>query len=164
LSPGARIDPAGKLLMKVTLRNVVETDLPVFFQQQDDPEASQMAAFPIRERDAFMAHWHDRVLKNSDGIVKTILVDGQIAGNVLHFVVEGEHDIGYWLGKEYWGRGIATQALAQFIDQVQERPLYAHVAKHNIGSRRVLEKCGFIIHREEKVDEIEEYIMKLEQP
>jgi RimJ/RimL family protein N-acetyltransferase len=147
--------------MNVTLRNVVESDLPVFFQQQDDLEASQMAAFPSRERNTFMAHWHDKVLNNNDVIVKTILVDGQIAGNVLRFVVGGEHDIGYWLGKEYWGRGIATLALAKFIDQVPERPLYAHVAKHNIGSRKVLEKCGFTIQREEKVDEIEEYIMKL---
>ena len=57
-----------------------------------------------------------------------------------------------------WGRAIATQALNQFIGQVQTRPLYAHVAKHNIASIRVLQKCGFTICSAE----IEEIILKLD--
>ena len=51
--------------------------------------------------------------------------------------------IGYWIGRDFWGRGIATAALAAFIAQVKERPLHAFVATHNVGSIRVLEKCEF---------------------
>ena len=39
------------------LREVVEADLPVFYEYERDPEASAMAVFPSREREAFMAHW-----------------------------------------------------------------------------------------------------------
>src|SRR2546427_11850637 len=79
---------------------------------------------------------------------------------------EGERLVGYWLGKEYWGRGIATRALSIFLDQVKMRPLYARVAKHNGASIRVLEKCGFKIIGHDKGfpfegQEIEEVIMEL---
>ena len=42
-----------------------------------------------------------------------------------------------------WGRGIASEALAEFLHLEQSRPLYAGVAPHNIASIRVLQKCGF---------------------
>jgi RimJ/RimL family protein N-acetyltransferase len=129
---------------RVLLRDVRETDLPVFFEQQQDPVATQMAAFPSRERAAFMAHW-GRVLTDPTVVVRTILYEGQVAGNVVSFVQDDRREVGYWLGRAYWGRGITTQALAAFLAQVRARPLYAHVAKHNVGSRRVLEKCGFVV-------------------
>jgi len=50
------------------------------------------------------------------------------------------------------GQGVATRALAAFLRVVTERPLHAHVAKHNVGSIRVLEKCGFSLEREEGVE------------
>ena len=42
--------------------------------------------------------------------------------------MEAKKNEGYWLGKEYWGKGIATQALAEYINVVKIRPLMAHVA------------------------------------
>jgi RimJ/RimL family protein N-acetyltransferase len=133
----------------VQLRDVIESDLPIFFEHQLDSDATEMAAFPSRDRDAFMAHWA-KVMANDSVILKTILFDGQVAGNIVSFEMSGKREVGYWIGKEYWGKGIATRALAAFLDQVKTRPLYAHVAKHNIGSRRVLEKCGFTIVGEDK--------------
>jgi RimJ/RimL family protein N-acetyltransferase len=53
--------------------------------------------------------------------------------------------VGYWVGREFWGRGIATRALAAFLDEVSERPIYAGVADTNLASIRVLEKCGFTV-------------------
>jgi RimJ/RimL family protein N-acetyltransferase len=143
--------------MNVQLRDVQESDLLIFFEQQNDPEANQMAAFPARERDAFMAHWH-KIMADEGGVLKTVLFNGHVAGNIVCWTAADEREIGYWIGREYWGKGIATKALAAFLEHVRERPLYAHVVKHNIGSRRVLEKCGFKMHRED----IEELIMKLE--
>jgi RimJ/RimL family protein N-acetyltransferase len=108
-----------------------------------------MAAFPSRDMNAFMAHWA-RILSNDTIIKKTILLDGQVAGNVVCFGQAGEREVGYWIGKPYWGKGIATSALSQFLAHVQARPLYAHVAKHNVASLRVLQKCGFVITGEDK--------------
>lgn len=150
----------------VLLREVTASDLPIFFEQQLDPDATQMAAFLARDREAFMAHW-TKILGDETITKKTILFEGQVAGNIVSFEQFGERLVGYWLGKEYWGKGIATQALSAFLDQVKVRPLYAHVAKHNIASIRVLEKCGFTIIGEEKGfadasgEEVEEFILKL---
>ncbi len=58
--------------------------------------------------------------------------------------------------------GIATGALRQFVEGETVRPLYAYVAKHNIASQRVLEKCGFRILREDSGLSIEPDIV-LEQ-
>ena len=153
----------------VQLRDAKETDLPIFYEQQLDPEAIRMAAFPTRGKDAFMAHWSKIIVDHSVQI-KTILFQGDVAGNIVCFEQLGEHEVGYWLGKEYWGKGIASTALAQFLEFIETRPLYAHVAKHNIASRRVLEKCGFNIVAEDKFfskifgEDIEEYILVLDQP
>ena len=141
----------------VRLRDVTEADLPLFFEHQRDPIATQMAAFPARDRGAFMAHWAS-VLADAALAKQTILVDGQVAGNIGSWEQDGQRDVGYWLGREYWGRGVATRALALFLRQVSARPLYAYVAKHNIGSRRVLEKCGFTLAGEND----EEFILILD--
>ena len=115
-----------------------------------------------------MAHWV-KIMQDESVILKTILFEGQIAGNVLSFELSGEREVGYWLGQEFWGKGIATQALLQFLVQVQTRPLFAHVAKHNVASRRVLEKCGFVVSAEDKGganelgEKVEEYILKLSE-
>src|SRR5512139_4140666 len=130
----------------ILLRDVITNDLPIFFEQQFDPVANQMAAFPARDREAFMAHW-TKILADESNILKTILFDGQVAGNIVSWEQSGEQDVGYWLGREYWGKGIATRALSLFLEHITTRPLYAHVAKHNIASRRVLEKCGFMLTR-----------------
>jgi RimJ/RimL family protein N-acetyltransferase len=132
----------------ILLRNVIVSDLPIFFEQQFDPVANQMAAFPARDREAFMAHWI-KILADETNILKTILFDGEVAGNIVSWEQSGEQEVGYWLGREYWGKGIATRALLLFLEQVTIRPLHAYVAKHNLASIRVLEKCGFTITGED---------------
>lgn len=126
----------------VVLRPVAESDLPTFFDHQRDPEALRMAAFTARERPDFMAHWK-RILGDSSVTARTILAGGEIVGNVVCFERRARRLVGYWLGREFWGGGIATLALRAFLAEVGARPLYAYVATHNVGSIRVLEKCGF---------------------
>ena len=127
---------------QIELREVIPGDLPIFYEQQRDSLANQMAAFPARDRPAFDAHWV-KILADPSSVIRTIEYAGQVAGNVLSFVMEGKREVGYWLGREYWGKGIATRALRVFLEQYPTRPLYAHVVQHNQGSIRVLEKCGF---------------------
>jgi RimJ/RimL family protein N-acetyltransferase len=133
----------------VLLRDVSEDDLPILFDQQRDPIANQMAAFTAKDpedRAAFMAKWA-KILGDDSLTKRTILYRGQVAGTVSAFVApwSGELEVTYWIGREFWGKGIATQALALFLCCVKTRPLYARAAKDNFGSIRVLEKCGFTV-------------------
>jgi RimJ/RimL family protein N-acetyltransferase len=151
----------------VVLRDVIQGDLPVFFEHQSDPVANRMAAFEARDREAFMVHWRTRVLGDETAITRTILYRDQVAGNIVCYLQGGRRLVGYWIGRPFWGKGIATAALSQLLAIVAERPLVALVAKHNAGSIRVLEKCGFVRSGEERTpasersDAIDELVFTL---
>ena len=140
------------MIDEVRIRDVEPADLPIFYEHQLDEDATRMAAFPSRDRTAFDIHWATNILGSPSAIAKTILADGEVAGNIGSWEQDGVRLVGYWIGKEYWGQGIATRSLAAFLNVVTHRPLYAHVARHNSGSIRVLEKCGFTLDREESVE------------
>ena len=135
----------------VRLRDVEAADIAIFFEHQRDPGASEMAGLYPRDDETFGAHWA-RLLRDDSSKKKVIEIDGKVAGQVLSFDSRGEREVGYWLGREYWGKGIATIALSTFLTYEPARPLFAHVAKHNLGSIRVLEKCGFERVREQMGD------------
>ncbi|MCM2998600.1 MULTISPECIES: GNAT family N-acetyltransferase [Paenibacillus] len=154
---------------EVILRDVNSDDLPIFFEQQLDKIANHMAAFTAKDptdNTAFMSHWH-KILDDDRIIKKTVLFNDQVAGHVSSFEQFGEREVSYWIGREYWGRGIATRSLSQLLDYVNIRPLFARSAKDNTASIRVLEKCGFKICGEDKgfsnarAEEVEEYVFKL---
>lgn len=128
--------------MTVTLREVRVEDFPTLFANQADPVAVQLAMVFPREHQAFEAHWN-QLLVDPEVLSRAIVADGQLAGHVGAWNRDGERQVGYALGRAFWGRGIATAALAQLLALEPHRPLQAHVAKENIGSWRVLEKCGF---------------------
>ena len=134
----------------VRLRSVEDWDLDVFFDHQADPQAVEMAAFPARDKDQFAAHWA-KLRADDTLVVRTIVADGMVAGNIGSWQENGQQLLGYWVGREWWGRGVATQALALVVDEVSIRPMYAHVVVHNVGSIRVLERCGF---RRDRVQEV----------
>jgi RimJ/RimL family protein N-acetyltransferase len=145
---------------RILLREVSDDDLPLFFQHQSDPEASRIAAFPIREREAFTAHWA-RIRRDRNVVIRTILRDGAAVGYVGSFTRSEERLLGYWIGREWWGSGIATQALTSFLEHDRARPLRARVARHNVGSIRVLEKCGFLPCGSQMDGDVEELLFEL---
>ena len=149
------------MINEVRLREVEPSDLPIFYEHQLDADATRMAAFPSRDRASFDAHWAKNILGNPTAITRTILVDGHVAGNIGSWLQDGERLVGYWIGKEYWGKGVATRALSAFLHVVTERPLHAHVVRHNVGSIRVLEKCGFAFVREESSEDVVERVFVL---
>lgn len=128
---------------EVSLREVEPGDLPRFFEHQSDPEAVSMAKAPVRGRESFMAHWSG-ILADPLVTVKTVLYGDVVAGYVASWGDGEERLVGYWMGRETWGRGVATRALEVFLAVVPRRPLMAYVAVDNVASRRVLEKCGFV--------------------
>jgi RimJ/RimL family protein N-acetyltransferase len=125
------------------LREVAESDLDALYAQQADPASSAMAGVPSRDRAAFEAHWR-RILADDTTVIRVIDLDGEAVGHVLSWPAEGRRYIGYWVAREFWGRGLASGALAALVALLQERPLYALVSTDNGGSIRVLEKNGFV--------------------
>lgn len=133
------------MMQAVYLRAVTDADLGVFFEQQLDPQANQMAAFTSpdpRNRAAFDAHWA-RIRADERIRIRTLVVDGRTAGYLACFERAGAPEVTYWLGREFWGRGAATQGLRLLLAEEPRRPLFGRAAADNHASRRVLEKCGF---------------------
>ncbi|GAA1270166.1 GNAT family N-acetyltransferase [Sphaerisporangium rubeum] len=127
----------------IRLRPVQDSDLEVFHEQEQDPEAARRANFPPRERTRFMNHWRTVVLGDPANLIRAITVDGRLAGNVLSWWEEDRRFIGYWLGREYWSKGVGTEALALFLQEEKIRPLYADPAAGNTASVRLLRRHGF---------------------
>ncbi|MBI3861076.1 MAG: GNAT family N-acetyltransferase [Planctomycetia bacterium] len=130
----------------VRIRDVVQDDLPHMYQMQLDPESNRLAATIPLSAEAFDSRWADN-LRNPSITAKAILLDSVLAGNVVCFQRDGQTNVGYWIGREHRGKGIATQALRLLVLEVAIRPLYAYVATSNSASLRVLQKCGFVIER-----------------
>ena len=155
----------------IQLRDIVEGDLLIFFEQQLDRDANHMAAFTSadpNDETEFRTHWA-AILRDAAVVKKTITVDSAVAGHIASFDRDSDREVTYWIGKLYWGRGVATKALKQFL-KMCSRPLYARVAKDNLASVRVLQKCGFSIVGEDRGfanargAETDEYIFALHGP
>lgn len=146
---------------RVQLRPVQEGDLPFLYEHQLDDEANRMASFRPRDRDAFMAHW-TRILADPTALARTIEADGTVVGNIGSWNHHGVRLVGYWIGREHWGRGFATAALARFLETDLTRPLHALVVPSNVGSIRVLERCGFARSDDDIAtdDEVEEFVYR----
>ncbi len=112
----------------VTLRDIHEDDIAIIMGFEQDPEGRYMAAFAPPDNvdpSEQYARWQ-RIIADTNNVKKVIVVDGQVVGNMLSFELFNERTVGYWLAREFWGRGIATQALMQFVTTYElTRPLYA---------------------------------------
>jgi RimJ/RimL family protein N-acetyltransferase len=128
---------------QVRLRPVVDADLDALYRFQLDEEAVAMADFPSRDRPAFEQHWQ-RVLADPDCVTFAIEADAALVGSIGCWTQAQHREIGYWIDRAHWGRGIATAAVRELVAELSDRPLYAYVAAHNVGSIRVLENCAFV--------------------
>lgn len=95
--------------------------------------------------------WLEMVVGQKQETNFAIDVGGEAVGGI-GFTVQCDvarrsAEIGYWLGEEFWGRGIATEALIAVTDHAFSNydvcRLYAHVFDWNGASVRVLEKAGY---------------------
>jgi len=109
---------------------------------QSDPESNAMAGTKARAREVFFGVWAQH-FKNPAINGKVIEVGGAIVGSIACFQSEGRDCVGYWISREWWGRGVASAALGLFLREEVRRPLYATAARSNEASRRILERCGF---------------------
>ena len=157
-------------MAEVALRLVGDSDLDALFDQMRDPESVRMAAFTAKDPDdrgAFDAHM-SKLRASPDITLRAVTLDGRFVGTISCFVVDGDTEITYWIDRSVWGRGVASRALALFLDAVAVRPLHARAAADNVGSLRVLTKAGFTITGTEtsyapaRNAEIEEAVLRLD--
>jgi RimJ/RimL family protein N-acetyltransferase len=158
-------------MMRCALRELRDEDLAVLFEQWADPVAAHMAAFTApdhMDRDAFERRW-SRIRADETMIARVIVVDGEVAGTIGSWGDPDEREVTYWIGRSYWGKGIATVALNAFLTVDPSRPLHARVGSDNVASCRVLEKCGLRVVATERSfaqarsGEIEEFVLRLEE-
>ncbi len=57
-----------------------------------------------------MPAWAKNIIGNPSTVTQTILFDGEVAGYIGSWLQDGGRLVGYWLGKEHWGKGVATLA------------------------------------------------------
>ena len=147
---------------RVSIRPVEDDDLPIFLAHQDDPIAAAMAAFPTRAPDVFYEHWAT-IRADPTNVTRTIMAGDEVVGDIVSWLDHGSRQVGYWIGREHWGKGLATAALRLLLEEIKDRPVTAHIVPANIGSQRVVEKCGFFRVGEEVADDgVHEAIFRLD--
>jgi RimJ/RimL family protein N-acetyltransferase len=132
----------------ISLRPMTEADIPVLYEIQLDEDAQRLAAFvnPETARDAVAYARKYRTLLADDAIVNRVVetaAGGEVIGSVAVFPMDGDIELTYWIRKDWWGRGVATAAVAALLGEVSHRPIRARVVADNTGSVRVLEHNGF---------------------
>ena len=128
------------------LREVHDSDIAIFFEQQLDPVSNWQVAFTHEDpadEEAHNMHFA-KVLSDKSIVMRTIVVDDEVAGYLTRYKIDGEPQIGFVLGREFWGKGIATQSLLEFLALVTVRPIYGRTAFDNVASMNVLQKLGYV--------------------
>lgn len=141
----------------VAVRSLRSADLPELYRQQADQEGARMAAVVPRDAASFDSHW-EKIMQDPSVVALAIECDGELVGQISCFKMDGVDSVGYSIAREHWGRGIATRALALLLGQVATRPLHARVARHNVASIRVLQRCGFVLTGYEHAPATERYL------
>lgn len=142
----------------VTLRPVTAADLDFLYDLQSDPVGAAQAVFTPRTREAFDAHWA-RILADPAVLSRMVVADGETVGNVVSWDHDGRRDVGYWIARERWGRGIASAALRAYLDVETVRPLWADPFASNTASVALLRRCGFREVRRESGPDGEQIVL-----
>jgi RimJ/RimL family protein N-acetyltransferase len=140
------------------LRPYATGDAAALARLANDPGVSRWmtARFPCPYTLSDAEDWISRVSLEAPTNTFVIESDGEFAGSVAVLPHDGEArgtaEFGYWLGREFWGRGIATDAARLLADHSFTsrglRRLEARVWEPNRASARVLEKAGFVLEAE----------------
>jgi len=119
--------------------------------------ASMTATIPHPYSEQQAAEWIDSVKVGDEGVVFGIEREGLLIGCTGYRAFGDDHaELGYWIGKPYWGQGYASEAVAALIGQAFDANAFDYVtAGHfadNGASERVLQKLGFVAQGTEERD------------
>jgi len=139
--------------MTVTLRKWKRSDVDALAKIANNKNIADslrdLFPFPYKKKDA--KTWIENVKKDEPQANFCIEADGLVAGSIGFVLKEDVYrknaEVGYFIGEEFWGRGIATEAIRQIMEHIQNNfdvvRIYAEVFEHNIASMKALEKNGF---------------------
>lgn len=148
--------------MSVTLRAWCQSDLDALVYLANDEGVSSFLsdAFPAPYSYEAGQAFLDTQMNNASRDFFAISFNGYLAGGIgvtpKSDIYRLNTELGYWLGRDFWGYGIGTEAVRQMVEfvfsQTEIARIYACPFPHNLASIRVLEKNGFILEaRFEKI-------------
>lgn len=117
--------------------------------------ACMTGTIPHPYSEQMAGEWLADALAGEEGVVFMVERDGTLIGCTGYRAFDAEHaELGYWIGKPYWGKGYATEAVRALIAHAFDEDGFAYLkAGHftdNPGSERILRKLGFVAFGEEK--------------
>jgi RimJ/RimL family protein N-acetyltransferase len=134
----------------VSLRPHVHEDADQLAVLLNDPDVTEMTStipYPYARSDA-EAFLSSACYDDGNTIRRAIDWRGMLVGSIgLGPRPGGTEEIGYWIGKPYWGKGIASAALEAFLKELAAKgvggPIHAQTVASNEASQHVLLKNGF---------------------
>lgn len=140
---------------KIILEVMKKKDAKAFFENIKDPEISEYSgpyyATSFKKAKKYIKKCEKRIIMKENyclGIYSK--VNQEFLGSIGLINVDYKNknaEIGSWIGKKFWGRGFMTEATKLIISygfkELHLHRIYASVHEKNIGSKRVMEKCGF---------------------
>lgn len=135
------------------LRRLTIDDIDALVNYLNDASVTQFLSSnipsPYSQEDAL---WFITKGSLENAMVRAIDRNGKLCGVIGVYLKQGEYahcaEIGYWLGKQFWQQGIATESVKKFVDEIFSKTLisriYNPVTSENIGSIKVMEKAGFV--------------------
>ena len=145
---------------RLRLRPWVLDDAEVLFELASDPEVGPAAGWPAHQSVDESRSIIEEVLSVPETYAICLKEMGKIVGSIglmdpnpmIDGARRGELEVGYWVGRPYWGHGYAPEALAALVDHAFDdlgcRALWCGHYEGNEKSRRCMLKCGFAFAQE----------------
>ncbi len=141
---------------RLLLRPWQETDAEELYKYASDPDVGPIAGWPVHTSVEFSREVIKNVL-SAEGTFAVVLKEtGLPVGSIgIMFNAniptdENEGEIGYWIGKPYWGQGLIPEAVSELLrycfEALKLNLIWCGYYDGNEKSKRVQEKCGFIYH------------------
>ena len=140
---------------RIVLRSWLEEDAPALFKYASDPEVGPRAGWPPH-RSLDESREVIRTVFSGEGMWAVVLKEtgepigcaGYLPASLSNLgISEDQCEVGYWIARPYWGRGICTEALRLIVRYCFEEKgfsvLWGDYFPENPASGRVMEKCGF---------------------
>ena len=140
---------------RLSLSHWQESDAPSEFELAKDPYIGRMCGGWTAPETVEDAEGSIRDVLMKEECYKICLKDGTLVG-CCEIITPAPHgkgndpEIGYWIGRPYWGNGYAGEACKALLDRAFEAldadRVWISCYDGNAQSRRVIEKCGFDFH------------------
>ena len=145
---------------RLILRPWEDTDAEELYRLACDPKVGPIAGWPVHTSAENSREIIRTVLSKPETYALVLKETGAVVGSIgefssdAQFGANGEPELGYWLGSEYWGRGLICEAmqpmLAHCFEELGAERVWCSHFEGNGNSRRVQEKCGFLYHHTER--------------